>query len=218
MKNLAVVDIALGQCFKLCGLHIQFGGGTSHAHHLGSFFYFGNIGMRLVIRGGFDVCIDDAAQHAFGIAGTDNVKHQRLGGGHAVYLMGDLDLGQHQCLAHREYGIAVGVHVDIGGIVFHDGIRRTDTGGQQCAHRLDIDGIVVDFHGCAVAGSGTARQLVDGRGHGTDLDDTFVYIVAQQSGSGGLGNGCGERCAADLRAIGALIGVCTHCNLVLDCE
>ncbi len=170
--------------------------------------------MQLVVRAGLDVGIDDAAQHTLGITDADDVEHQRPGGGHAVHFMGDFDLGQHQCLAHREYGIAVGVHIDVGGIVFYDGIRCAEAGGYRGAYGLDIDGIVADFHGRAVASTGTARELVNGCGHRANFDDTFVYIVAQQSGSGGFGDGGGEWCAADLRAIGALVGVCTHssCN------
>ena len=41
LENLAKVAVLLGQCLELRGLHIEFAGGTSHAHQWGA---LGNVG------------------------------------------------------------------------------------------------------------------------------------------------------------------------------
>ena len=188
LEDLASVGLLLGKSLELSGLHVQLGGSTTHAHNLGA---FGSIEQG-VVGAGSDKQGERPVGAGIGDVGGDQtavwIFEVREEDGFGGFEDGVLD-----------FDVEDDFHAVVGDVAIDYVGSEGGFGG------LGVDGVVFHSHGIAGASAGTARELVDGGGHGADAHDVFIDGVFEQLRRSGCGVGEGEGCTGNVLAAGEAV-------------
>ena len=177
LEYLAQVTALLGQRLELRRLHVEFAGGTAHAHQVCS---------RHDIGETVGDTVDGAAvhchhRHAVGIASQD-IEHQvlvTLGDAVALVTAGLL----HQDGIGGVKDVVVGrLDGDDGRVVSRMWRRLHNVIVQVTLGLLGVHTVIIDGHAARVLAARIARNLVNRGGHRADFHDLLVNLVEQQVG------------------------------------
>ena len=177
LEYLAIVAGLFWQHGELRGLHVEFGGSASHAHHLYALVQTAHTASRAVGRQ-----IGDEAAHACaGSAVGAARRHIELHGSACAVGRSHIRPGHDDGFGIVKDFVVVGVqrHSHRAVVIAH---AYRHVGSDFSRRRFCVHAVVFHHHRLHAARSGAARNLVDRRRHGTDTHYFLVDAVSQQAG------------------------------------